>query len=146
MTDVFQRAESGSFEFLSEDVVLTPADTDVFLKRLNNELARAQLRLMRARDAEVAAEKAYLTARTVYLMESGEEMPEVGRRAGQVSQKQQDEWCAVRISAEYWALREARVVRQNASDYVWQVKTQVEVMRSLNVNAKALYDTPGRGR
>ncbi|MEU6725583.1 hypothetical protein ABZ917_17900 [Nonomuraea wenchangensis] len=145
MTDVFQRTESG-FEFLSEDVVLTPADTDVYLKRLNNELARAQLRLMRARDAEVEAEKAYLTARTVFLLESGEEPPEVGRRAGQVSQKQQDEWFAVRISAPYWALREARVVRQNASDYVWQVKTQVEVMRSLNVNAKALYDTPGRGR
>ncbi|SEN88679.1 hypothetical protein [Nonomuraea pusilla] len=144
MTDVFQRREGG-FEFISEDAVLTPADTDVFLKRLNNELARAQLNVMRARDAEVQAEKAYMEARTKYLFDSGEEPPEVGRRAGQVSQKQADEWFAVRISAEYWALREARVVRTNAVDYAWQVKTQVELMRSLNVNAKALYDTPSGG-
>lgn len=146
MTDVFQRGESGAFEFISEDAVLTPADTDVYLKRLNNELARAQLNLMRARDAEIQAEKSYLEARAVYLLNSDEEPPEVGRRAGQVSQKQQDEWYAVRISKEYWALREAKVVRANATDYVWQVKAQVELMRSLNVNAKALYDTPGRGR
>ncbi|MFI7125917.1 hypothetical protein ACIBQ1_09500 [Nonomuraea sp. NPDC050153] len=146
MSDVFQRGESGAFEFISEDTVLTPADTDVYLKRLNNELARSQLALMRARDAEVMAERSFLEARTAFLFASDEEPPEVGRKAGQVSQKQADEWYAVRISKEYWALREAKVVRQNASDYVWQVKTQVEVMRSLNVNAKALYDTPGRGR
>ncbi|TYB69654.1 hypothetical protein FXF51_05700 [Nonomuraea sp. PA05] len=145
MTDVFQRSEAG-FQFISEDAVLTPADTDVYLKRLNNELARAQLNLMRARDAEVTAERAFLEARTAYLFATSEEPPEVGRKAGQVTQKQADEWYAVRISKEYWAFREAKVIRQNASDYVWQVKTQVEVMRSLNVNAKALYDTPGRGR
>lgn len=146
MTDVFQRGESGAFEFISEDTVLTPADTDVYLKRLNNELARAQLNLMRARSAEIQAEKTYLEVRSVFLLESSEEPPEVGRRAGQVSQKQFDEWFAVRISKEYWALREAKVVRQNAFDYALQVKAQVDLMRSLNVNAKALYDTPGRGR
>lgn len=146
MSDLFQRGESGSFEFLSEDAVLTPADTDVFLKRLNNELARAQLNVMRARTAEIDAEKAYMEARSILLMTSKEEPPEVGRRAGQVSQKQADEWYAVRISKEYWALREAKVVRANAVDYAYQVKAQVELMRSLNVNAKALYDTPGRGK
>lgn len=146
MSDLFQRGESGGFEFLSEDAVLTPADTDVFLKRLNNELARAQLNLMRARSAEVAAERTYLEVRSIFLLNTSEEPPEVGKRAGQVSQKQADEWFAVRISAEYWALREARVVRANATDYAFQVKAQIELMRSLNVNAKALYDTPGRGR
>ncbi|MEV0831515.1 MULTISPECIES: hypothetical protein [Streptosporangiaceae] len=145
MTDVFQRAESGSFEFLSEDVVLTPVDTDVFLRRLNNELGRSQLAVKRAREAELSAERRYLEARTILLMR--EQAPEVGRRAGQVSQKQLDDWFAVRISEEYWELREAKIVRANAVDYAWQVKAQVELMRSLNVNAKAIYDTyRGGGR
>lgn len=145
MTDLFQKAESGSFEFISEDAILTPADTDVFLKRLNNELGRSQLAVKRAREAELEAEKEYLTARTILLMQ--EEAPEVGRRAGQLSQKQMDEWFAVRISEPYWALREAKIVRANAVDYAWQVKAQVELMRSLNVNAKAQYDNyRGGGR
>lgn len=144
MTDLFQKTESGSFEFISEDAILTPADTDVYLKRLNNELGRSQLAVKRARHDELNAERAYMQARAALMMR--EQAPEVGRRAGQVSQKQQDEWFAVRINQEYWTLREARVVRQNAVDYAWQVKAQVELMRSLNVNAKAMYDTPGRGR
>jgi hypothetical protein len=142
---VFARSEeTGSFEFLSADVVLTPADTDVFLKLLNNELGRAQLKVKRAREAELAAERAYLEARTVLLVD--EEAPEVGRRAGQVSQQEQDAWFAERIPDPYWALREARIVRANAVDYAWQVKAQVELMRSLNVNAKAMYDSYRGGR
>ena len=144
MTDLFQKTESGSFEFISEDAILTPADTDVFLKRLNNELGRSQLALKRAREAELQAEYAYMTARAPLLL--AEDCPEVGKRAGQVSQKAQEQWFADRVPDEYWTLRAARVERQNAHDYVWQVKAQVELMRSINVNAKAMYDTPGRGR
>jgi hypothetical protein len=145
MTDVFQKTESGSFEFLSEDVVLTPADTDVFLKRLNNELGRSQLAVKRAREAELQAEYAYMTARAPLLLDP--DCPEVGKRAGQVSQKAQEQWFADRIPDEYWTLRAARVERQNATDYAWQVKAQVELMRSLNVNAKAMYDNyRGGGR
>ena len=114
MTDVFQRAESGSFEFLSEDVVLTPVDTDVFLRRLNNELGRSQLAVKRAREAELQAEYAYMTARAPLLLD--EDCPEVGKRAGQVSQKVQDQWFADRIPNQYWALRAAKVERQNAVD------------------------------
>lgn len=142
---VFARSEeTGSFEFLSADVVLTPVDTDVFLKLLNNELGRSQLAVKRARIAELDAERAYLEARTELLVD--EEPPEVGRRAGQVSQKEQDAWFAERIPAPYWALREARITRANAVDYAWQVKAQVELMRSLNVNAKAMYDSYRGGR
>ncbi|MER6575767.1 hypothetical protein [Nonomuraea sp. NPDC001023] len=145
MTDVFQKTEGGSFEFLSEDAVLTPADTDVFLRRLNNELGRSQLAVKRAREAELHAEYEYMTARAPLLLDP--DCPEVGKRAGQVSQKTQDQWFAVRVPDEYWALRAATVERQNATDYAWQVKAQVELMRSLNVNAKAMYDTyRGGGR
>lgn len=143
---VFARnEETDSFEFLSADVVLTPADTDVFLKLLNNELGRSQLKVKRAREAELDAERAYLEARSGLLLD--EEAPEVGRRAGQVSQKEQEAWFAQRIPEPYWTLREARIARQNAVDYAWQVKAQVELMRSLNVNAKAMYDSyRGGGR
>lgn len=145
MSDLFQKAESGSFEFLSEDAVLTPADTDVFLKRLNNELGRSQLAVKRAREAELQAEYNYMTSRAPLLLDP--ECPEVGKRAGQVSQKAQEQWFADRVPDEYWALRAARVERQNATDYAWQVKAQVELMRSLNVNAKAMYDNyRGGGR
>lgn len=143
---VFARnPETGSFEFLSADVVLTPVDTDVFLRMLNNELGRSQLAVKRAREAELNAERTYMEARTRILLD--EDAPEVGRRAGQVSQKEQDSWFAERIPAPFWALREARITRANAVDYAWQVKAQVELMRSLNVNAKAMYDTyRGGGR
>lgn len=144
MTDLFQKTAEGSFEFVSEDAILTPADTDVFLKRLNNELGRSQLALKRAREAELHAEFEYMTARAPLLLDP--DCPEVGKRAGQVSQKTQEQWFAVRIADEYWAYRTATVERQNASDYVWQVKTQVELMRSINVNAKAMYDSPGWGK
>ncbi|MFD9950848.1 hypothetical protein ACFWYW_19700, partial [Nonomuraea sp. NPDC059023] len=63
MTDVFQKGASGSFEFLSEDAVLTPAATDMFLRRLNNELGLSQLAVKRAREAELQAEYNYMTAR-----------------------------------------------------------------------------------
>lgn len=144
MMDVFQSSESG-FQFISEDTILTPVDTDVYLRRLNNELGLSQLAVMKAREAELAAERAYLEARSQLILD--EDPPEVGRRAGQVSQKTQDEWFAARISDEYWAMREAKVVRANAVDYAWQVKAQIDLMRSLNVNSRAIYDSySGGGR
>lgn len=137
--------ETGSFEFVDASEILTPVQTDHFLKKLNNELGLAQLKVRKARTREVELEEAYMRARTPLLVDAA--CPEVGRRAGQVSQKQQDAWFAEKIPDPYWALRTAQVVRRNAVDYAEQVKAQVEIMRSLNVNAKAIYDSyRGGGR
>ncbi|MEV7013470.1 hypothetical protein [Streptosporangium sp. NPDC051022] len=139
----FEKRESG-FEFIGEDAILTPVQTDYYLKVLNNELGRSQLAVKRARQDELEKERSYLEMRAPLLLD--EDCPEVGRGAGQVSAKERDSWFAARIPDEYWAYREAKVVRTNAVDYAWQVKAQVEIMRSLNVNAKAIYDSHGGGR
>ena len=139
MSEVFARGETGSFEFLDEGAVLTPVETDRFLRRLNNELAYAQLAVRRARKHEIACLQRYLEARAPWLLDP--DCPKVGRRAGETTQRQQDEWLAERIPNEYWAWKTAEVERRNAVDYADQVRNQMEIMRSLNRNAHALYDS-----
>lgn len=141
---VFERGETGSFEFVDEGAILTPVETDRFLRRLNNELGMAQLAVRRARSRELDCVRKFMTARAPLLLDP--DCPKVGRRAGETTQRQQDEWLAERIPAEYWAWKQAEVERRNAVDYADQVKNQVEIMRSLNVNAKAIYDTYRGGR
>lgn len=136
---VFERGQTGSFEFIDEGAVLTPVDTDLFLKRLNNELGMAQLRVRQARRKELVAERAFTEAKVPLMLD--ETYPEVGRRVGQATQKQQDEWLAARVPEAYWALRSAQVERRNAVDYANQVRDQMEIMRSLNKNANVMYDT-----
>ena len=143
MTESFQRTEGG-FEFIDEDAILTPVQTDRYLKQLHNELGRAQLEVKKARRRELDRTKAYLEARAPLLLD--EDCPEVGRGAGQVSAKERDAWFSLRIPEEFWDLKEAALDRANAVDYLWQVKDQVRVMQSLNKNAKAMYDTERGGR
>ena len=141
----FERGQTGSFEFQDEGAVLSPVETDLFLKRLNNELGMAQLRVRQARRKEIVAERAFMESRTPLLLD--EDVPEVGRRAGQVTQKQQDAWFAARLPEEYWTLRSAQVERRNAVDYAIQVRDQMEIMRSLNKNASIHMETyRGGGR
>ncbi|MEU8199543.1 hypothetical protein AB0C10_37740, partial [Microbispora amethystogenes] len=89
---VFERGETGSFEFVDEGSVLTPVETEMFLKRLNNELGRAQLAVRKARRHELDCEQKYMTGRAPLLLH--EDCPQVGRRAGEATQKQQDAWLA----------------------------------------------------
>lgn len=144
MSVVFDRGESGALEFITEDTVLTPAETEKYLKKLNNELALAQLAVRKARLHELDAYKTFLKSRAPLLLD--EDCPKVGRRAGEVTQRQQEEWLAERIPNEYWAWKTAELERRNAVDYAEQVRRQVEIMRSLNANAKAIYDTYRGGR
>ena len=139
MSVVFDRGPSGALEFINEDTVLTPEETERYLKRLNNELVLAQLAVRKARERELKAYRAFLEARAPYLLD--EECPKVGRRAGEVTQRQQDEWLAQRIPNEYWGWKTAELERRNAVDYAEQVRRQVEIMRSLNANAKAIYES-----
>ncbi|WP_214103171.1 hypothetical protein [Acrocarpospora catenulata] len=145
MSDVFARGRSGSFEFIDADAVLTPVETDAFLRRLNNELAWAHLAVRTARAREVECEKAFMVAKAPVLLE--EEVPKVGNRAGEMNKTAADAWWAERLPEPYWALRSSQLERRNAQDYATLVQNQVEIMRSLNVNAKAIYESyRGGGR
>jgi hypothetical protein len=137
MSEVFQYTEGG-YTFVDTSTVLTPVETELFLKLLHNELGKAQLAVKKARDAEVDAEEAYMRARLPLLLK--EDCPDAERRNGRVTQKQVDMWFADRIPAEHQALRRAQVDRRNAVAYAGVVKDQVQVMRSLNSLAKAFYD------
>ncbi|MCC5574561.1 hypothetical protein IMZ11_02760 [Microtetraspora sp. AC03309] len=144
MSDVFEKGDNG-FEFVNEDAVLTPADTDRFLKRLNNELVRAQMDIRRARKQKADCDEAYQRKRLPLLM--SEECPDVGRGAGQVTVEERDAWINSQIYGEYTALRNAKDAMEDAVGYGWLVKDQIRVMQSLNNNAKAIYDTyRGGGR
>jgi hypothetical protein len=54
MTEVFQYTESG-YTFIDTATVLTPDQTELFLKLLHNELGKAQLAVKQTRDAELDA-------------------------------------------------------------------------------------------
>lgn len=144
MIATFDRGEDGAFVFASEDEVLTPADTDTFLKRLNNELVRAQREVRLARRASADATKAYKKLRAPLLL--SQDCPEVGRGAGLVTVEYRDAWINKQISDAYWAHRDALTALEEADGYMWLVKDQVRVMQSLNNNAKAIYTTDRGGR
>ena len=144
MSEVFEKGESG-FEFVDEDTILTPVQTERFLKQLHNEIGRAQLELRKARREEAEKFRLYLTARKPFEVEP--DCPEVGRGVGQVTEKARELWFEARIPKQYWAWKEAVLIRQNAADYVWQVKKQTEIMQSINANNRLMYTTfPGGGR
>lgn len=137
MSEIFQYTEGG-YAFIDTAAVLTPDQTELFLKLLHNELGKAQLAVKRTRDAELDAEEAYMKARLPLLVD--EDCPDADRRNGRVTQKQVDMWFAQRIPDEHQALRRAQVDRRNAVSYAGVVKDQVQVMRSLNSLAKVFYE------
>ncbi|GAA3417720.1 hypothetical protein [Streptosporangium vulgare] len=140
----FEKQEAG-FQFIDAGAVLTPAETDLFLKLLNNELGSSQLAARKARRAELDAFKTYLKARKHHELDP--DCPEAGRGAGQVTEKARELWFEARIPTEYWAWKDAVLARQEAVDYAWQVKAQIKLMQSINSNAKVGYETyRGGGR
>lgn len=135
----FEKTESG-FQFKSADEILSPVETDRYLKLLNNELGIAQLGVKKARQAELNAYQAYLMARKP--LELDDDYPE-GER---VTEKVREQWVAARIPGPFWEWKQAVLDRQNAVDYAWQVKTQSKLMQSINNNAKAAYESYRGGR
>lgn len=139
----FEKDEAG-FQFVDAGAVLTPVETDRFLKLLNNELGLAQLAVRRSRHTELDCFKAYLIARKPH--ESDPDCPDAGRGAGQVAERVRELWFEARIPTEYWAWKDAVLARQDAVEYAWQVKTQVKLMQSINNNAKVGYESYRGGR
>lgn len=140
----FEKREGG-FQFLEEDDVLTPPETDLFLRLLNNELVVAGKAVRAARRAELDAFMAYTAARKPHELDP--DCPEVGSGAGKVTAKAEEAWFERRIPEPYWAWKNAVLERQNAAAYMTQVGKQVEIARSLNKNANDHFGTyRGGGR
>jgi hypothetical protein len=129
------------FEPLELDTDLTPIDVDRLLRRIHNAVGFANRDLRQLRDAEVQAEKAYRMARTPLMMR--DDCPEPNRSKG-ITKTDRDEWINDRIPDEYWAWREAKVLRQEAEDYFWSLKEQVKCLQSINTIVRQLYDLSGR--
>lgn len=141
---VFERREGG-FQFVEEGEVLTPPETDRFLRLLNNELVTAGLAVRKARRVELDRFQEYSAARKSHELDP--DCPEVGSGAGKVTAKAEEAWFERRIPDPYWAWKNAVLERQNAAAYMSQVSKQVEIMRSLNKNATDHFSTyRGGGR
>ncbi|WP_030506414.1 hypothetical protein [Microbispora rosea] len=139
----FERGESGSYEFVDPDAVLTPVEAERFLKLLHNAVSFATRDLRNARNEELQCFKAYLTARKPHELDP--DCPEVGTGVGKVSAKVQELWFERRVPEEYWAWKSAVIVRQDAAEYARQLDKQVRILQSLSSLAKLGYETYPRG-
>lgn len=135
---------SDGFVWLQPDAHLTPAEVERFLNLLNNEIARAQQNLRRARGRELDAKKIYARERDRLLL--SDECPNVGRASGDVTVAERDAWVNTRIDDELWIYKTAKVEREDAESYVWAIKDQIEVLRSIGVLSRQAFDLSGRTR
>ena len=102
------------FVFLEPDAHLTPAEVERFLNLLNNEVARAQNNLSRARGRELDAKKIHARERDRLLL--SDECPNVGRASGDVTVAERDAWMGhMRTAVDSLALPAA--VRDAFLDY-----------------------------
>jgi hypothetical protein len=132
------------FVFLEPDAHLTPAEVERFLHRLNNEIARAQNALRVARERELDAKKIYTRERDRLLLSA--DCPNVGRASADVTVAERDAWVNTRIDDELWLYKTTKVQREDAESYVWAIKDQIEVLRSIGVLSRQAFDLSGRSR
>jgi hypothetical protein len=135
---------SDGFVFLQPGVHLTPAEVEEFLEKLNNEIANSQRALVSARNRELQAKEIYEKERDRLLL--SDDCPHVGRRDGDVTVAERDAWINTRIPDELWMYRTVKREREDAESYVWAIKDQIEVLRSLGVMARQAFDLSGRQR
>lgn len=133
----------GGFVFLEPDAHLTPAEVERFLNRLSNEIARAQYALKNARNRELDAKRTFHRERDRLLLSDA--CPNVGRASGDVTVAERDAWINTQIDTELWVYKTAKVQREDAESYVWAIKDQIEVLRSIGVLARQAFDLSGRG-
>ena len=132
------------FVFLEPDAHLTPPEVERFLNLLNNEIARAQHALSKTRNRELDAKKIYARERDRLLL--SDECPNVGRASTDVTVAERDAWINTRIDDQLWIYKTAKVQREDAESYVWAIKDQIEVLRSIGVLARQAFDLSGRSR
>lgn len=132
------------FVFLHPDAHLTPPEVERFLNQLNNEIARAQNAIVAARRRELEAKEIYAKERDRLLLSA--KCPHVGRAAGDVTVALRDAWVNTQAEAQLWIYKTTKVERENAESYVWAIKDQIEILRSLGVLARQAFDLSGRTR
>lgn len=132
------------FVFLEPDAHLTPAEVEQFLNRLTNEIANSQKALVNARERELQAKEIYAKERNRLLL--SDDCPNVGRAAGDVTVAVRDAWVDTKAADQLWIYKTTKVERENAESYVWAIKDQIEILRSLGVLARQAFDLSGRQR
>ncbi|WP_329521216.1 hypothetical protein [Spirillospora sp. NBC_01491] len=132
------------FVFLQPDAHLTPAQVEQHLNVLANEIANAQRALVTARERELDARKVHTRERDRLLLSDA--CPNVGRASEDVTVAERDAWINTRIDDQLWLYKTAKVQREDAESYVWAIKDQIEVLRSIGVLSRQAFDMSGRTR
>lgn len=126
---------------LEDFTCLTPIETEKSLGWAKTESARAWRILKDAREAELKAKKAYRIARTEALL--GGECPRVGRDGATVAER--DAWVDRRTEDELSAYEAAKVMTENAADYLKTVREQGSYIQSQHKSVMQAYQMAGVG-
>lgn len=131
-------------DFVPVDIYtpMTPVEIEQHLKRLFNELARAQLDLRRKRDDELSAKQTYESGHRKLILDPA--CPKVSRKEGGVTVDERDAWVDTRVENEKFTLEVAAAERANAEDYLRVLRQQVDIVRSLGTSARQAYEISGR--
>lgn len=120
---------------------LTPLETEQALTEVKNESGRAWRILKDARNAEVAAKKAYRVAKTEALL--GGDCPRVGRDGVTVAER--DAWIDQQTEEEHSAMEAAKAMTENAKDYLSTVREQGSHIQSQHKSVMQAYQMAGVG-
>jgi hypothetical protein len=115
---------------------LTPLSVEQKLRQLVNDLARAQVVLREARDAEVEAKHAHDRARRRALL--SEKSPRVTR--GGYTTAERDAWVDDQVADLRFDYDRAAVVREAAQDRLRVLLAQAEIVRSLGASVRQAYE------
>jgi antirestriction protein ArdC len=126
---------------LEDFTCLTPIETEKALDWAKNESGRAWRILKDARNAEVKAKKVYRIARTEALL--GGECPRVGRDGVTVAER--DAWVDRQTEDELSAYEAAKVMTENAADYLKTVREQGSLIQSQHKSVMQAYQMAGVG-
>lgn len=126
----------------AEPEALTPVEVERKLRRLVNDLARAQVALREARDKEVAARHAFESAQRREIL-SGD-CPKVAR--GGYTTAERDAWVAQRVELQQRAYDWAKAAREAAEDHLRVLRDQSMVVMSLGRSVNAAYAMAGVDR
>jgi hypothetical protein len=118
---------------------LTPLSIEAKLRQLVNDLARAQIVLREARDAEVDARYEYDRARRRALL--SDKSPKVTR--GGYTVAEQAAWVDEKCADLKFAADKATVVREAAQDRLRVLLAQAEIVRSLGASVRQAYELAG---
>ena len=118
---------------------LTPAQIEAKLRRLVNDLARAQSALRAARDAEVEAKHVYESAHRRALL--SDECPKVTR--GGYTTAERDAWVAEQAAELEKAFDVAEANRKAAEDHLRTLRDQSMIVMALGKSVQSAFSLAG---